>query len=292
MGLIIKNSEEFKKLYQKVSDDKNVTKISDAVGITIVRKYNKDSEYFKDGKKMFIKLYLRDVFLVGGIDMVEEEENGIYTIISDNKKYKKKFTNFFFGPEEKIKFNPENNKVLVRRKNKSIEFRLNDFVDLLVKNHLSDRLFWIRKKNYLKRIILRILFFVTDDKYNYVDYYHEIHENKIGDIEKEKEIKIGEEPFFNYFKIYKNMLFILSILLFFALILIKKHGFLDGGNLSMSNPILLFLFVIILFLLHYFSSFLHMKKRDKKGFIYKLHKDSLNNSFMLWIEKSYRILKN
>lgn len=287
MGLIIKNSEEFKKLYQKVSDDENVTEISDAVGIIIVRKYNKDSEYFKDGKKMFIKLYLRDAFLVGGIDMVEEKKNGIYTIIFDNKKYKKKFTSFFFGQEEKIKFNPENNKVLVRRKNKSIEFRLNDFVDLLAKNHLSDRLFWIRKKNYLKRIILRILFFLIDDKYNYVDYYHEIHENKIGDIEREKEIKIGKEPFFNYFKIYKNMLFILSILLFFALILIKKYGFPDGGNFSMSNPILLFLFVIILFLLHYFSSLLHMKKRDKKGFIYKLHNDSLNNSFMLKIKKFY-----
>ena len=282
--LIIKNSEEFKKLYQKVSDNEKVTEISDAVGITIVRKYNKDSEYFKDGKKMFINLSLRDTFLVGGIDMVEEEENGMYTIIFDNKKYKKKFTNFFFGPEEQIKFNAENNRVLVKRKNKNIEFCLNDFVDLLVKNHLSDRLFWAKKKNYFKRIILRILFFLTDDKYSYVDYYHKIHENKISEIKKEKEIKIGKEPFFNYFKIYKNMLFILSVILLLCILIpIEKYGLLDEGNFSISNPILLFLFIIILFLLHYFSSFLHIKKRDRKGFIYKLHNDCLNNSFRLKI---------
>ena len=146
MGLVIKNSKDFKELYQKVPDDEKATEISDAVGITIVRKYNKDSEYFKDGKKMFIKLYLRDTFLVGGINVVEEEKNGIYAIISDNKKYKKKFTNFFFGPEEKIKFNAENNRVLIKRKNKNIEFCLNDFVDLLIENHLSDRLSWARKR--------------------------------------------------------------------------------------------------------------------------------------------------
>ncbi|MDI6883490.1 MAG: hypothetical protein QMC93_03495 [Patescibacteria group bacterium] len=107
----IETSKDFKNLYQETENDEKITEISDAVGITIIRNYEEDSEYFKDRKKMFIKLYLRDGFLVGGIDMVKEDENRLYTIIHDNKKYKKRFTNFFFGPEEKIVLVCENDKI-------------------------------------------------------------------------------------------------------------------------------------------------------------------------------------
>ncbi|MDI6883492.1 MAG: hypothetical protein QMC93_03505 [Patescibacteria group bacterium] len=164
---------------------------------------------------------------------------------------------------------------------------LNDFVDSLVKNHLSDRLFWIRKKNYLKKIILSVIFFLTDEKYNWIEYYHrsnKLQEDKINDRE-EKEPKISSEPFFKYFKIHNNALFVLFVILFFVLIIIKKYKFFDEQNISTSNPILLSAFIIILFLFHYFSSFLHLKKRDKNGFIYKLHNSSLNGSFKLRIKK-------
>lgn len=279
----VTNSKEFKKLYKQVSNDEKVTKIIDAVGITIVRKYDEKSEYFKDGKRMFIKLYVRDGFLVGGVDMVEENKRGGYTIF-DSKKYKKKFTNFYFGTEENIKFSLQSNKVFIKRKNKKKIFSLNDFVDLLVKNHLSDKLLWTKKKNYLKKIILKGIFILTDSKYDYVDYYHEIHEDRISDNEKKREIKISKEPFFKYFKIYKNMLFVSFVFLFCMLIIIKKYKLIIEDNFSTSNPILLFSFTIILFLLHYLSSFFHIKKKDREGFIYKLHNSSLSTNFKLKIK--------
>lgn len=284
MDYIINNSQEFKNLYQKVSDDEKIIEISDAIGITILRNYKKESEYFKDNKKMLINLYLKNNFLVGGINMVEEDQNGLYTIIYDKGKYKKRFTNFSFGPEENIKFIREEEKILVKVNNKKLF--LNEFIERLVNNHLSDRLFWVRKKNFFKKLVLNIIFFLSDDKYDFVKYYHKTHqvkENKIGGDSKTNELKIKEEPFFKYFKIYKNTLFIFLIISLFVLVIFQKTGILSPGELTLSNLILLLSFVIILFLLHYLSFFIHKQKQNKRGWIYKLHNSLLNSKFKLKI---------
>src|SRR3989344_2220808 len=81
-------SERFLNLYQKVANDENVIKIEDAPGITIVRKYNEGSEYFKDGKRMFIKLYLKDNYIVGSVEMVEKNEDNSFTVVYDEKNIK------------------------------------------------------------------------------------------------------------------------------------------------------------------------------------------------------------
>jgi len=282
MDSIIKNSEEFKKLYQQVSDDERVTEIRDAVGITIVRNYKKDSEYFKDGKQMFINLYLRGKFLLGSIDMVEKNNEGLYTIIYDSEKYKRRFTNFSFGPEEKFMLIHEGEKTLVKVNSKKLS--LNEFIDRLVENHLSDKLFWVRKKNFFKKLFLSIIFFLSDDKYDFVGYYHKIYrlkEDKVNDNSRTSELKIKEEPFFKYFKIYKNTLFIFSIISFFILLIFQKMRILSSEELTSSNPILLLGFVIILFLLHYFSSFIHKKKKDKDGWIYGIHNSLFSSKFKL-----------
>jgi hypothetical protein len=282
------NSKEFKKLYKKTSKDEKVVEISDATGFSIIRNYDEDTEYFKDNNKMLIRLYIRDGFINGGIDMVtdKKDEFGGYLII-DKKKYKNKFTNFHFGKEENIVFDDRDNKVKIKRKGKEYKFSVNEFVDLLVKNHLSDRLFWIRKKNYLKRLLLKFIFFLMDSGYSFLDYHDEIHrilyDNRVDNKRdlKKSEIPTIKEPFFNYFRIYKNLLFISSILLLSLLLLIKYFFLLKDEELNASNPILIFSLVVILFLLHYFSEFLSRKKNDKNGFIYKLHNSSLDNRFQL-----------
>lgn len=271
----IETSKEFRRLYQQMPQDEKIAEIVDGVGITIVRNYDKDTEYFKDKKKMFIRLGLRDNFLIGGIDMVEESKDGLYTIIHENKQYRKRFTNFFFGPEEKITLISKDNKTLVKVQNKEIS--LNEFIDRLIKkNHLRDRLFWARKRNFLKEIFLKILFFLSDDKYDFVEYYHKIgqlEKNKIHYQEKDQkqELKIKEEPFFKYLKIYKNTLFVFCVISFFGLLFLRAKDILSLEELSLSNPIFLLGFIIILFLLHFFSSYLHRKKEDKNGVIYKIY---------------------
>ncbi len=278
----MQDSEEFKIKYKKVENDENITGITDAIGITIVRNYNEDTEYFKDGKQMFIKLYMRGEFMAGGIEMVEKKKDDTYTIFHDREKYKNKFTGFYFNEEENITINEKNGGVIINRGGKKSYFSLNELIDLLVKNHLSDRLFWIGKKNFLIKKVLSILFLLMDSKYSYIDYEEEVRDGRANGVKDE--IKIGTEPFFKYFKVYKNMLFLLSIFSLIILIYIEQANYINSIELSISNPILLFSFIIALFLLHFISEYLHLKKINKSSFIYKLHSKSLNTSFKLKIK--------
>ena len=151
-------SEKFFNLYQRVSNDEGVIKISGATGITIIRKYDENSRYFKDGKKIFLKFYVRDGYITGSVELAQKNEDGTYTTFDSSKPYEHPFTNFFFGKEENITFNNDKQKILIKRKNKTYEFNINDFVELLIKNHLTDRLFWKRKINKLKISFLVFVF--------------------------------------------------------------------------------------------------------------------------------------
>jgi len=294
-------SERFLNLYQKVANDENVIKIEDAPGITIVRKYNEGSEYFKDGKRMFIKLYLKDNYIVGSVDMVEKNEDNSFTVVYDEKKYKKRFTNFFFNKSENIILDVKDNKFVIKKRFKIYRFSINDFIQVLVKNHLSDLLFLRRKINILKIGFLKSIFWSIDSKYDWIEYYHKIHEekstpNKAGQVSIDLLNDPEPEPFFKYFKIYRKILFFtismetIILLYYFEKINVNSytsnHNFykiLTVDNFTISNPILLFVFFITLFCLHYFSIFLKGKIYDKNGFIYKIHNSSLNNSFSLKI---------
>ena len=174
-----------------------------------------------------------------------------------------------------------------RFRDSSVKRKAKQKLSLVQSSAIEPRLFWVRKKNFLKKILLKILFFLTDDRYDFVDYYHKINgieENRFGKRKIEKKLKVNPEPFFRYFKICKNTLFILFVFLFFGLLLVQKYNLLSQATFSTSSPILLCGFIIILFLCHYFSYFLYTKKRDKKGFIYKLHNSLLGGSFELKIK--------
>lgn len=296
-------SEIFFNLYQRISNDEDVVKISNAPGITIIRKYDEATKYFKDGKKIFVKFYIRDGYILGSVDMVQKNEDGTFTSFDSSKPYKNPFTNFFFGKDENITFNSDEQKILIKQKNKTYEFNINDFVDLLIKNHLMDRLFWKRKINKLKIYFLIFIFWFLDSKYDWIDYYRKIHgEDKKLSAEMTNEIKIDLphtleiEPFFRYFSIYRKILFfsitIITIILFCFFNKADDNNFIGDFytffgtgyfTITKTNPILLFLFFIILSSLHYLSSYLNRKIYDEDGFVYKLHESSLNNSFSLKI---------
>ena len=110
-----------------------------------------------------------------------------------------------------------------RFRNSSVKRKEKQKLSLVQSSTIEPRLFWVRKKNFFKKILLKILFFLTDDRYDFVDYYHKINgieENRFGKRKIEKKLKVNPEPFFRYFKIYKNTLFILFVFLFFGLLLV------------------------------------------------------------------------
>jgi len=110
-----------------------------------------------------------------------------------------------------------------RFRNSSVKRKEKQKLSLVQSSTIEPRLFWVRKKNFLKKILLKILFFLTDDRYGFVGYYHKINgieENRFGKRKIEKKLKVNPEPFFRYFKICKNTLFVLFVFLFFGLLLV------------------------------------------------------------------------
>lgn len=290
-------SEIFLNLYKKTSKDEEIVKISDAPGITIIRKYDEITKYFKDGKKIFVKFYIRDGYINGGVDMAQKNESGGYTTYDSTKPYKHPYTNFFFSKDENITFNNNAQTIVIKRKNKIYKFNVNDFVDLLIKNHLSDRLFWKRKINKLKIYFLTFIFWLIDQKYDWISYYRKVHDkdknpNVTDSVNIELPAPLAIDPFFKYFSIYRKILFccifIITVVLFYfydkancSNSITIFYSLFKVENFTIANPILLFSFFIVLSLLHYLSAYLKAKIHDKDGLIYKLHESSLNNSFSL-----------
>ena len=293
-------SEIFLNLYQRTSKDEEIVKISDAPGITILRKYDENTKYFNDGKKILIKFYLSNGYISGSIDMVHKNEDGSFTSFDSSKPYKSHFTNFFFNKSENIIFDEINQKIIIKRKNKKLS--VNDFVELLIKNHLADRLFWKRKINKLKVYFLSFIFCLTGQRYDWLSYYHKIRDgdrklyaNQINKSDTDLPDILEIDPFFRYFKIFRKILFIyiifITIMLFYLFYQVNiENCYLNGfnslfkiENLSIANPLLLFPFFISLFILHYLSSYLKKIINKKDGFIHKLHESSLNYSFTMKI---------
>ena len=139
--------------------------------------------------------------------MVEKNEDNSFTVVYDEKKYKKRFTNFFFNKSENIILDVKDNKFVIKKRFKIYRFSINDFIQVLVKNHLSDLLFLRRKINILKIGFLKSIFWSIDSKYDWIEYYHKIHEekstpNKAGQVSIDLLNDPEPEPFFKYFKIY------------------------------------------------------------------------------------------
>ncbi|HET7713385.1 MAG TPA: hypothetical protein VFK94_03140, partial [Patescibacteria group bacterium] len=75
--------QEFTKLYSRQELDESLTTFRDGIGFSLIRFYPKDSPYYKDGKRIFIKVVLRDGKLDYGVDMTDprkEEDQYEYFI--------------------------------------------------------------------------------------------------------------------------------------------------------------------------------------------------------------------
>jgi len=278
-------SEDFVKFYKKTESDYLVVPIKDAIGFNVIRKYQ-NSIYFGENKRIFINVFLwGNNFLRGRVEMVERDsrDQNSYIILTEPKDIKK-VTNFSFNEkEEEIVFNKKDGTVIIR---KSDVISLNTLVDILVDNHLTDKLFWKRKINYIFDCILKFLFWLADKKYEKIQIMLDIYypkDNKYEDKNK------TEEPFFKYFPIKRNFLF--AFLIFVFLISVLASSFDIFEDFSLSNPSVVFFFFLLLFIAEKVSSFLDKKIKHflnkEINFISKLHNYLFFHKFKLKFGKKF-----
>lgn len=284
------NGEELVKLYTCQNSDESIAAFQDEMGFSLIRFYPKNTPYFKDGRRMFIKIAVldREFFYSAEMAQPKKEEGKTSYVIIEGKEYKKKVTNFFSDGSE---FTFDNTTKKINHQPSSKSFTMNEFVEILVANHLSDRLFFKRIINELANRVLKFLFWLSDARYERIqttiDKYH------YGKDENPplKDEKKNIEPFFKYFYISKNILFTILLVTFPSAIFFGHLW--TYGDFSLSNPSLLLLFFLILFSCEKFSTWLDKKIKaflmsskdhftEKKiNFIEKLHDYQYNNKFDL-----------
>lgn len=284
------NGEEFKNLYSMQGSDESITPFTNEVGFSLIRKYPEGSAYFKDRRRMFIKVAVLSRGFSYGVDMTKPDKRGEATeyVITDGDEYKKKITNFI-SDEGEFSFDDATQEVVHQPTGK--RFTMNEFVEILVANHLSDRLFFKRIWNELANRVLKSLFWLSDAHYEQVQTMIDKYHYDKGENPPPKDEKKNIEPFFKYFYISKNILF--SILLIsFPSAVFFGHLWIYG-DFSLSNPSLLLLFFLILFSCEKFSIWLDKKIKEflmpsrkhfaekKVNFMEKLHNYQYSNKFNL-----------
>jgi hypothetical protein len=296
------NSQEFKDLYKKQDSDETITSFKNEAGFSLIRPYLKNAPYYKDGRRMFIKVAILDRGFFYGVDMTKPEKREETTsyVITDGEEYKKKVTNFVSDTRDDEFIFDESQKKIKHNKT-SRYFTLNEFVEILVTNHLSDRLFWKRRGNALVNAILKILFWLSDKHYEKVRVSIDKH-NFSRDNKPVMEEQSKTEPFFKYFYISKNLIFAILLTTFLIAILVgifpneiplKYIWYSLFGEFSLSNPLVVLLFFLALFSSEKISIWLNKNIKDflmpdkgyfsekKETFIEKLHNYQYHNKFNL-----------
>jgi len=269
-------------LYNKKDDDENIFELTDKPGVHIIRKYKSGTKPAQDNRRMFITLYVKESGLVnGGVDMVEakEEDGSGYSIVFDDQKgnrnfLHKKYANFFFDDGEEVFFDFNDQKILLR-KNK---YSVNEFVDILVKNHSSDMFRKSRIMIFLKNyFILEPLFWLVgaDYKDDNVRINFLLQERVTVYKESDAKVEAVKEPFFKYFNIYKNTLVFFSVMILNPLFWLSILS--DTDHFNIANPFLLFTAFLFFAVLEKISDYLFLNIKQKKdSFVYKIAQSTLN----------------
>ena len=294
------NSQELKNLYTPQEIDEEITPYVNEAGFSIVRKYPKSTPYFKDDRRMFIAFAITKSGLLFSVNtttpQIEAEEKRY--VITDGDQYKSKVTNFHSDNTEELIFDEDIKKIIHQPTGKA--FTLNQFIDILMSNHLTDRHFWRRKLHKIDAILLKFLFWLSDKHYDKIrasiDQYHFRRNNKPA-VEDERNV----DPFFRYFRISKNMIFffllsasIIIVLSFLWPIVMPLKKLWIFGEFSLSNPVLVlfvFLFLLIVEMLSLkldrkINEFFAKDSMDQKiNFIDRLHNYQYQFRFQLKLNK-------
>lgn len=281
------NGEEFKKPYLMTDGDESITAFTSEVGFSLIRKYPENTVYYKDGRRMFIKIAVLDRGFFYSVDMTKplKRDEATEYIITDGEEYKKKVTNFMSDGSE---FTFDKVAKIIVHQPTSRNFTINEFVEILVKNHLSDKLVWKRKANAVANSVLKFIFWLSDKHYDRVKTMP----GKFGFNQKEtsSEENINNvEPFFKYFSISRNTLFVGLVAAFLVAILFRKCKIVS--EFTVANPLIVLAFFLLLFLCEKISFWLNAKIKEfftprkfyneEPNFIEQLHDYQYRNSFKL-----------
>lgn len=256
----------------------------------MIRFYPKDTPYYKDGRRMFIKIGALDRGFFYSVNMTKPEKRGesVDYVLTDGEGYRKKLTNFLSDGSE-FTFDNITQRILHQPTSKS--FTMNEFMEILVVNHLSDRLFFKRILNEIANRVLRFLFWLSDSHYERIQTAIDKYHYGKGEVPPPKDEKKNIEPFFKYFFISKNVLFAILLVTFPAAIFLGHLW--KAGEFSLSNPSLVLLFFLVLFSCEKFSIWLDKKIKEfimppkslfterKINFLEKIHDYQYQNKFNL-----------
>lgn len=149
-------SKKIISLYTKKRNEK-VIALGDAPGITIIKPYPKNVPE-KSDFRMFVRFYLLENNIVHwGVNMIEQDTG----YIREDKKY---LTSFSLEPSDWIIFDVSNNKIMIKRWLRRHKFTVNQFVDLLTKNHLKNRNINMIVREKIKIYFLQLIFWLVDKK--------------------------------------------------------------------------------------------------------------------------------
>lgn len=249
-------SSRIHSLYNQIERDNHIFELSDYPGIQIVRKYQASSKGLVD-KRMFIRFALLSEegqwHVEGGVDIVKNkgsEQGSGWTIEFPKGTFVQRPTNYNFGKSEEIYFDTKQSKIIFKNRN----YSLNEFIDLLEKNHLKDMFLWSRITSIMKLCFLHIVFFLSDSRYKKFNYIFNKQENLSTLKEDVRPASEKADPLFHYFYIYKNLLGFTILVSLVPLFIISTY--LPDSYFTVSNPFLLFSALFMLFFLEKMSDLL------------------------------------
>ena len=207
------NAQEFTNLYTHQTSDESITTFQNEMGFSLIRLYPESTPYHNDGRRMFVKIAALDRGFFYGVDMTKPQKREETTdyVITDGEEYKKKVTNFMSDGSE-FTFDENSKKIIHEPTGK--KFSMNEFVEILVANHLSDRLFFKRIRNEVANRILKFIFWLSDAHYERIQTAIDKYHYGKGENPPPKDDKENIEPFFKYFLISKNILFAVLLVTF------------------------------------------------------------------------------
>lgn len=207
------SEEKLYNLYNPKPNDK-VVDFVEGNGFSLVSDYPEGRE----GRSVFVRVFLdkdNKEYLAGDVMMVDSTESlfGGHSI-SDNNHPSGKVTNFNFNSEDDFIF--KEGRVFNKKfKNKSLG--LNEFVDILIRNHNTDKNVKFRFKYRLVSSLVKFIVWLVDIDFNKIDVF-ELKNSMNVQIKGNKE-KGTQEPFLRYFNVPKNMFTIFVFIVFFLSII-------------------------------------------------------------------------
>lgn len=251
-------------LYTPKPNEKVISLI-DADGFTLVADYPEGRE----GVSIFLRLYIKDKgskSLAGSVNRVStQESHGGHTIL-DNDDPRSRVTNFTFLEDEGFILKDD----LVTHSKLENPVSVNDFVAFLIDNHTSDKMGYIRRKQFIDEKFVKLQFWLVDLDFSSLEVFDI--EGSLRNLELKRSETQNPDPFLKYFQIPRNTLS-LSVLVatLFSIIYYSAYYFHPTWTGRINPPdvtnLLVVLYVASVFVLLEFISNrtnLEIKNLDKK----------------------------